>query len=115
VLVVADAPEILGMAGRLFAGGQPTFRPGFYRLERDQRLTLQRLQRESVPVVLIDEEGSYLENFAPQFALIHEHIMTSYERAGDLPALAGDPVQVFARRGRTAIRRYRSTDLPCFR
>ena len=115
VLVVADAPEILAIAGRPFAGGQPTFRPGFYTLESDQQLTLARLRRESVPVVLLDDEGSYNSHFVPQFRLIHEHVMASYERAGVLPAPAGPPVQVFTQRGRAAAGHYRMTGLPCFR
>jgi hypothetical protein len=114
VLVVADAPEILAMAGRPFAGGHPTFRPGFYTLERDQRQTLERLRHESVPVVLLDEEGSYSSHFVPQFRLIHEHVMADYERVGVLPAPAGAPVQVFTQRGRTSSGQYRTTGLPCF-
>jgi hypothetical protein len=114
VLVVADSPEILAIAGRSFAGGQPTFRPGFYTLESDQRLTLERLRRESVPVVLLDEEDSYTSHFVPQFPLIHEHVMTSYALAGELPAPAGPPVRVFTLRERPAVKPYRSTSLPCF-
>ena len=114
VLVVADAPEILAMAGRPFAGGHPTFRPGFYTLESDQRQTLERLRHQSVPVVLLDEEGSYSSHFVPQFRLIHEHVMAGYERVGELPAPAGAPVQVFAERGRAARGHYRETGLPCF-
>lgn len=114
VLVVADAPEILALAGRAFAGGQPTFRPGFYTLESDQRLTLDRLRRESVPVVLLDDERSYSSHFVPQFQLIHEYVMAFYDRAGELPAPAGPPVQVLTRRGHHAVHRYRTTDLPCF-
>ena len=115
VLVVADAPEILAIAGRSFAGGQPTFRPGFYTLESDQQLTLARMRRESVPVVLLDDERSYNSHFVPQFRLIHDHVMASYERAGVLPAPAGPPVQVFTLRGRAAAGHYRMTGLPCFR
>jgi hypothetical protein len=114
VLVVADAPEILAMAGRPFAGGHPTFRPGFYTLESDQRQTLERLRRESVPVVLLDEEESYVSHFVPQFRLIHEHVIAAYERVGELPAPAGAPVQVFTERGRASSGHYRDTSLPCF-
>ena len=98
VLVVADSPAILALAGRAFAGGHPTFRPGFYRLERDQRETLARLQHESVPVVVLSDEDSYNARFVPQFNLIHDYVMATYERAGELPAPAGPPVQVFTRR-----------------
>lgn len=114
VLVVADAPEILAMAGRPFAGGQPTFRPGFYTLESDQQQTLERLRRESVPVVLLDEEGSYSSHFVPQFRRIHEYVMASYEHVGTLAAPAGPPVQVLTLRGRPASGHYRMTGLPCF-
>ena len=114
VLVVADAPEILAMAGRSFAGGHPTFRPGFYTLESDQQHTLERMSRESIPVVLLDEEGSYTSHFVPQFRRIHEYVMDKYERVGDLPAPAGAPVQVWTLRGRSTAARYRSTGLPCF-
>jgi hypothetical protein len=114
VLVVADAPEILAMAGRPFAGGHPTFRPGFYTLQRDQQQTIARLRGQSVPIVLLDEAHSYSSHFVPQFRLVHEHVMTHYERAGELPAPAGAPVQVFALRGRAASGHYRTTGLPCF-
>jgi hypothetical protein len=114
VLVVADAPEILGMAGRPFAGGHPTFRPGFYRLEKDQRVTLDRIRAESVPIVLLDEEGSYTSHFVPQFSLIDAYIMAEYQRAGTLAAPAGPAVQVFSRRDRIASGQYRMTGLPCF-
>ena len=111
VLVVADAPEILAMAGRPFAGGHPTFRPGFYTLERDQRQTLDRLNRESVPVVLLD--GERYSHFEAQFRLIHDYVMGAYERWGELPAPAA-PVQVLTLRGRTATGHYRMTGVPCF-
>jgi hypothetical protein len=115
VLVVADAPEILAMAGRPFAGGQPTFRPGFYTLESDQQRTLAQLRRESVPVVILDDEGVYSSHFVPQFRRVHDYVMAEYDRAGVLPAPAGPPVQVFAERGRPASGHYRMTGLPCFR
>jgi hypothetical protein len=114
VLVVADSPEILAMAGRPFAGGHPTFRPGFYTLDVDQRHTLERLRHQSVPIVLLDEEDSYSSHFVPQFRLIDEHVMAAYEHAGVIAAPAGDPVQVFALKSRTVSGQYRTTGLPCF-
>ena len=82
------------MAARSFAAGQLTFRPGFYTLEHDQRLMLARLRTQDVPLVVTDQEQTYLVNFASQFTLIHEFIMMHYELVGELPALAGDPVRV---------------------
>jgi hypothetical protein len=114
VLVVADSPEILALAGRAFAGGQPTFRPGFYRLESDQRETLERLRHQSVPVVVLGDQESYYTHFVPQFRLIHEYVMATYERAGTLAAPAGPAVQVFTRRAQHTSQSYRTTGLPCF-
>jgi hypothetical protein len=115
VLVLANAPEILAFAGRLFAGGKPAFRTGYYRLERDQRITLDRWRQQSVPIVLTDEERTYAPNFAAQFYLIDEYLKAHYDLVGELPALAGDPVRVFALRSRSPTSRYRSAGLPCFR
>jgi hypothetical protein len=112
VLVVADAPEILAMAARSPAAGQLTFRPGFYTLEHDQRLMLERMRTQDVPVVLTDLEHNYVGNFASQFTLIHDFINTHYELVGELPALAGDPMRVFVRRG-PVTSHYGSTSLPC--
>jgi hypothetical protein len=113
VLVVADAPEILAMAARSFAAGQLTFRPGFYTLAHDQQLMLERMRTQEVPVVVTDQEHTYVENFASQFTLIDDFIMRHYELVGELPALAGDPVRVFVRRGRPVTSHYGSTSLPC--
>ncbi|HEY7186741.1 MAG TPA: hypothetical protein VH436_09340 [Vicinamibacterales bacterium] len=113
VLLVADSPEILAMAARSFAAGHPTFKPGFFTLEHDQRLMLERLHAQDVPVVVTDLEQKYLQNFASQFTLIHEFITKHYELAGQLPAPAGDPVRVFVRRGREFTSHYGSTTLPC--
>ena len=113
VLVVADAPEILAMAARSPAAGQLTFRPGFYTLDHDQRLMLERLRTQDVPVIVTDQEHNYLQNFASQFTLIHDFIMKHYALVGELPAPAGDPVRVFVRRDRAVTSHYGSTAFPC--
>jgi hypothetical protein len=113
-LVVADSPEVSTFASRPFAAGQATFRPGFYTLDEDQRLMLARLEGQSVPVALTDEEDDYEENFAPGFPLIHAYLQEHYALAGELPALTGGPMRVFVRRGLTPTGTYGATGLPCF-
>ena len=115
VLLMTDSPEILAIGGRMFAAGQPTFRSGFYTLESDQRLMLQRLAAQEVPVVLTDQDATYADNYASDFALVHQHISSNYTFAGDLSALAGDPLRILALRGRVSYGNYRSTSVPCFR
>jgi hypothetical protein len=68
---------------------------------------------QDVPIVVTDLEHSYRQNFASQFTLIDDFITKHYELVGELPALAGDPVRVFVRRGRPVTSHYGSTSLPC--
>ena len=49
-------PEVYVMADRGFAGGHIAFMAPFYTGDADQRMTVARLQRESVPFVLIVED-----------------------------------------------------------
>ena len=55
VLVQAYIPQVLALARRAFAGGHADLRPGFFKTEEAQRLVLDRLQRQSVPVILLDD------------------------------------------------------------
>jgi hypothetical protein len=114
VLVVADAPEVLAFAARSFAAGHMTFRAGYFTLPDDQQRMLRRLRRQSVPIVVTDREEAYRENFASEFSLIDDYVSTFYEPAGELPALAGEPMRVLVRRGRVATTHFGTTGLPCF-
>jgi hypothetical protein len=49
VLVESYMPQVLALARRAFAGGHADLRPGFFETEDAQRLTLSRLQKQSVP------------------------------------------------------------------
>jgi len=55
VLVTWFAPEYFVFSGRGFAGGHALFFPASFATDHDQALTLERLARESVPVVLLNE------------------------------------------------------------
>ncbi len=115
-LVVSSTPEVAAMANRAFAAGQPTFRPGFYATVADQRRMLDRLRRQSVPVVITEAEDTYVESLAPEFPLIHEYLMASYMTAGELLGADGKPMRVLIARERVApLRTYSTTGLPCFR
>jgi hypothetical protein len=103
------------MANRAFAAGQPTFRPGFYATLADQRRMLERLGRQSVPVVVTEAEDTYLEDLAPEFPMVHEYLMASYMTAGELPGVHGNSMRLLVARDRVATRTYSTTGLPCFR
>jgi hypothetical protein len=105
---------VLAFAARSFAAGHMTFRAGYFTLPSDQQLMLRRLRSQSVPIVVTDGEETYRENFASEFPLIDDYVSTFYEPAGELPALTGEPMRVFVRRGRVATTHFGTTGLPCF-
>ena len=53
LFVAGDAPEIYVFARRLFAGGQPALRIGFFSSIGDQQRLVSRLRRQDVPLALV--------------------------------------------------------------
>ena len=98
VLVLADASEVLAFAGRLFAGGHPTFRAGFYTLPADQALTIARLSRQSVPVVLTRDWLDYNEHIESGFQGRRGLGGRAIQSGGHIEALTGGLVGVLVRR-----------------
>jgi hypothetical protein len=78
VLVQSYLPQVLALARRAFAGGHADLRPGFFETEEAQRLTVERLQRQSVPIILLDTDKS-LDNFRESFPLVMGHIDAQYD------------------------------------
>jgi hypothetical protein len=113
VLMGLYADEIPYFARRLFAAGQSYFAFGFLRTDADQRLALERLNRQSVPVVItaLDYDGE----IAADYPLVSRYISTRYREAGILRAGGQPYLRVFVDIMRTP----RGTDsvsgLPCFR
>jgi hypothetical protein len=81
VLVQGYLPQVLALARRAFAGGHADLRPGFFGDEDAQRLTVARLERQSVPVILLDTDASY-RNFRTGFPLVMSYIDGHYRLAG---------------------------------
>jgi hypothetical protein len=81
VLVQSYLPQVLALARRAFAGGHADLRPGFFETEDAQRLTLQRLRAQSVPIILLDTEDS-LRSFYRSFPIIRAYIDQEYRQAG---------------------------------
>jgi len=81
VLVQAYMPQVLALARRAFAGGHGDLRPGFFRTDEAQRLTIARLERQSVPLMLL-ETGDEYRNFRKSFPLVTDYIDARYRQAG---------------------------------
>jgi hypothetical protein len=113
ILVLADAAEVAAFANRAFAGGHPAFRSGFYTLPEDQRLTVERLHRQSVPIVLTRDEADYQQHIEPVFRSVVAWVDERYEYYGQIPALTGPPMRVLVRRDMAGSERLGNTGLPC--
>jgi hypothetical protein len=81
ILVQAYMPQVLALARRAFAGGHADLRPGFFRTDDAQRLTISRLERQSVPIILFEADREF-ENFRKSFPLVMAYVDTHYHAAG---------------------------------
>ena len=115
VFQLSYTPEILPLAGRLFAGGIAMLVTTANTPE-SEAFVLSRLQAESVPIVLA--EPDQLEPLAgrgdPYFPRLHAYLRGGYEDVGTLRA-TGEDVHILATTTRVPAGTFRDTGLPCFR
>ena len=105
-------PDVFVLAERGFAAGHVAFLEGFYTSEADQRLALARMQRESVPFVLLmrNREGVFRDNFD----LLQRHIDGRYRLMADFPVEETDAVNAYVDTTRAPRGTDPSTGWPCF-
>lgn len=112
VLVQGYIPQVLAMARRGFAGGHADLRPGFFGSEEAQALTVARLRRQSVPVILLDAGASY-EEFRKGFPIVMAYIDSLYRIAGTRE-FSDHAVTLLVRRDREPTATYAPLDWPCY-
>jgi hypothetical protein len=110
ILVTPYLPQVVAMADRGFAGGHADLRAGNYNTEEDQRLTIARLQKQSVPMVIFaaGEEPGFRESFPLIVRYIEEHYVSAGVREID------DDIELFVEKNRAPRRRWEPLDWPCF-
>ena len=114
VFVQGYMPQVLGMARRAFAGGHADLRSGFFVTDDDQRLTVERLRAQSVPILLLGAEQSY-ENFRESFPTVVAYFDRNYTFAGTERFDEGRlGVSLFVRRGLAPRGVYEAYGWPCF-
>ena len=108
IMVVSYAPEVGGLSDRRFGGGRAMFQPGFFDEERYSRYLLDRLGRQSVPLVLAEDEPYYAG-----FPLLVDYLRQAYTEQGRIEIDGGRRLRVLARRG-VPSRPFGPAGLPCF-
>jgi hypothetical protein len=113
VLVQGYLPQVLGLARRAFAGGHGDLRPGFFGSTREQQLTVDRLRRQPVPIMLLDT-GQSLENFRSSFPLVTAYIDDRYELAGTHEFDGRFGISLFVRKGVAPAGTWEPLGWPCY-
>jgi len=113
VLVAINADEIPYFARRRFAGGQGSFYSNLLKSDDDQRLVLQRLARQSVPVVV--SHPNYHDEFAVNYPLVAQHIAAHYRDVGVITYDDKPVLRVFVEAARPPVRVDTVLGYPCFR
>ena len=113
VLVQAYMPQVLGLARRAFAGGHADLRPGFFKTEEAQRLVVERLQRQSVPMILL-ETGDSLGGFRDSFPIVTAYIDRHYQIAATRVFDGRFGVTLFVRRDAKPEGTWEPLGWPCY-
>ena len=113
VLVTWFAPEVFYYAERGFAGGQVYLSGPWHASVADQRLTLDRMQQQSVPIVLGRRDEQ--ENFRQEFPLIYDYVRTRYRLATESTFGGAPPsLLVFVDARRDPSGEHPDLGLPCY-
>jgi hypothetical protein len=113
LLVTGYAPELPVLARRRFAAGLGTLSLSLYTSDADQRLALDRLGRQSVPIVLADA-APFDDEFVHDYPLLAQYLSTHYRQAGTIDVDDDRRFRVFVDAGLTPRRRDPHLGLPCF-
>jgi hypothetical protein len=113
LLVTWFAPHVFFFAERPFAGGQVYLHPGWHASEADQRLTIDRLRRQRVPLVL--SHAAFQARFEHSFPLVHDYVMKRYRLARESTFGGVSTYSVLVDSRITPTGRFEPLDLPCYR
>ena len=114
VFVQPYIPQVLGLARRAFAGGNPDLRPGFFNSPTAQLRTVARLRRQYVPVAIM-ESGLEYQHFRQSFPVVTAYLDEQYQLVGT-HGFDGNrfAIQLFARKDAFSTTRFALLDWPCY-
>ena len=113
LLVAWFEPQIFFYAERPFAGGQVYLEAPWHSSTDDQTLTIDRLRRQRVPIVLVN--AAMETAFHEAYALVHQYVSANYVEAARWGFGTAAEYAVLVRRDVTPARTYGPLKLPCYR
>jgi hypothetical protein len=108
VFVSGFVPEIFFYAARGFAGGQSDYLEGITSSLADQRRSVARLRRQSVPIALVQDQ---LASSAP---FVDSYLRERYRVVPELRYATTRGLTVMVERGRAPTGVYAPLNLPCY-
>ena len=106
------APELFFYSRRGFAGGMVSLVPGTYVTPRHSRLMLDRLRREDVPLVILDNETE--REIREGYRALGDYLSVRYHQIGTLPLSGEKRLIILGESGRDPVRTFGATGLPCY-
>ena len=113
VLVTWFSPDVFYYAERGFAGGQVYLHGGYHASVADQRLTIERMQRQSVPIILGRRDR--LEDFRRGYPLIYDYVQARYRLAAESTFGEEQSFLIFVDARRDPAAEHPDHGLPCYR
>ena len=100
-------PDVHFYSARGFAGGQEDFNPDLHSSLRDQRMTIDRLERQSVPIVLIKRDLA-------QAPFVDAYLRQRYRLVPHIDPENTQGLSLFVERRRAPTRVYTPLNTPCY-
>lgn len=112
LFVVGWAADLYFYAERPFAGGQVYLYPNWHSSEADQRLTVERLERQRVPIAISPVEGQPATHEA--FPIVMKYVNRHYAHVARGTFGSTVEYDVLVRRDISPLGTYEPLDLPCY-
>ena len=100
-------PDVHFYSARGFAGGREDFNPDLHSSLRDQRMTVDRLERQSVPIVLIKRD-------LKQAPFVDAYLRQRYRLVPHIDPETTQGLSLFVERRRAPTRVYTPLNTPCY-
>jgi hypothetical protein len=113
ILTGSFEPQIVFYAERAFAGGQVYLKNGWHSAPASQRLTVERMKRQQVPLVLFN--ASTEEEVRRAFPLVYQYVKDNYRETARSGFGAAVEYAVLVKRDLQPRSVYDPFNLPCYR